>query len=188
MKPTKQRWCWGLALGIATIGAAASSACVDPVEDALIASLGDEVAGVRRGPLHRPGQPCLACHYDAGPGPTFALAGTVFATPSEDIGVEGATVTVVDANGQSVVLTSNCAGNFYLSGRTELAFPLRAEIECTLPDGTTRRSVMGTRIGRDGSCASCHTGSPAADSPGRVACATTQPDPAFQPTSCGGGR
>jgi hypothetical protein len=178
----------GLAIGLLGGLAAAGSSCVDPVEDDLITSLGDEANGVRPGPFHRPGQPCLACHYDAGSGPTFALGGTVFATPVEDIGVSDVTVTITDALGKTRTLTSNCAGNFYMPGSTELAYPLHAEIECTLPDGTTRRSVMGTRIGRDGSCASCHHGAPSAKSPGRVSCGPAEPDPAFSPVDCGGGR
>lgn len=168
-------------------GAGLLASCVDPVEEDLIASLGDEVSGVRRGPFHRPGQPCLACHYDAGPGPTFTLGGTVFATPEEDIGVSNVTVTVVDALGKTQTLTSNCAGNFYLRGAVDLAYPLRAEVSCTLPDGTIKRSVMGSRISRDGSCASCHRGDPSATSPGRVSCGPEQPDPPFTQETCSGG-
>ncbi|MFO0611716.1 MAG: hypothetical protein U0414_03945 [Polyangiaceae bacterium] len=169
----------------AALGALAS--CADPVEDALIESLGDEVSGVRPGPFHRAGQPCLACHYDAGPGPVFSLGGTVFASPKDDVGVSDVTVTITDALGKTRELTSNCVGNFYVPGQADLAYPLRAEVSCTFPDGTVRRSVMGTRIERDGSCAGCHRGDPSATSPGRVACAPAQPNPPFTPAACAGG-
>lgn len=174
---------------LAAIGGAsgALASCADPVEEARIAALGDEVDGTRPGPFHRPGQPCLVCHYDAGPGPTFSLGGTVFATPTDDVGVSNVTVIVVDARGKTQPLTSNCAGNFYIPGEVELAYPLRAEVSCTQPDGTVRRSVMGSRIARDGSCAGCHTGAPSATSPGRVSCGPAQPDPPFTQEICSGG-
>lgn len=172
---------------VLVVASAPLASCVDPVEDELVASLGDEVTGVRPGPFHRPGQPCLACHDDAGPGPTFSLGGTVFATPTDATGVSAATVTVVDALGQVKEFVSNCVGNFYLPGDAGLAYPLRAEVSCTMPDGTVRRNVMGTRIARDGSCAGCHRGDPSSDSPGRVSCAPEQPDPPFVAEACSGG-
>lgn len=165
--------------------------CPSPTEDTLIESLGDEVSGVEESELHRYGQPCLACH-DAyfGEEPHMAVAGTVFATPIDEITVEGAVVELTDATGSKVTARTNCAGNFYI----ELAdwtpvYPLRAVVTCTLPDGRTRRNVMGTRIERDGSCSSCHTNeAPGQDTPGRVFCTDEVLQQPFRNASaCNGG-
>ena len=52
-----------------------------------------EAPGVRRGPLHRPGQPCLLCHDGAlGDPQRFTVAGTVFQTPGAGCRLGGATV------------------------------------------------------------------------------------------------
>jgi hypothetical protein len=178
------------ALTASSIGALLSSACNDPVADDLITSLGPEKSGIRRGPLHRAGQPCLACHGGYGPGqPEFAFAGTIYATPTDTTPVNGAKIKVTDATGQSREVYANCAGNFFQpSAQWQPIFPLRVEIECTEPVpegspagtvGVVKRSVMQTRVSRDGSCASCHFGAPSETSPGRIACGTDQPNPPY---------
>ena len=157
--------------------------CANPVESEEIAALGD--TNVRNGPTHRPGQPCLVCH-DGGVSPEFYAAGTVFSTPEEKIGVTGAVVTITDAAGHTEERTTNCAGNFYLDeNSTPLQFPLHVEVQCTLPDGTVVRNVMGTRVDRDGACAGCHKDSPSQSSTGRVACVQKEPAVPFTAsTSC----
>lgn len=164
--------------------------CESPVEDNAIEAQGPEVPGLEESEFHRYGQKCFACHGGYGPGPRWAFAGTVFATPTDDVPVAGAVVTIVDSTGETRSRTSNCAGNFYIDSESwEPMFPVRVEIECELPDGTTRRNVMGSRINRDGGCASCHArGEATADSPGQVYCVPEQPDPPFVvDTSCPGG-
>ncbi len=173
-----------LAIVVALMG------CESPVEDDLIAALGPEVEGLEEGEYHRYGQPCLVCHGGYGEGPKFVVAGTVFATPDADIPVQSAIITLTDATGDQILVPSNCAGNFYIAEDTWApVFPLRAEIECTLPDGTRRRSVMETRINRDGGCASCHEKGPATQfSPGQVFCLESQPaEPWVVPAGCPGG-
>jgi hypothetical protein len=167
-----------------------SAACFNPVESDLAASLGPEAPGVEESEFHRFGQPCLACHDRGGESPHFSVAGTVFATQNEDIPVLGAKVIVIDAAGKRFDATTNCAGNFMVEpSQFEPQYPLHVEVECTLPDGSVRRSVMGTRVAREGSCAGCHDkGPPSPTSPGRVFCVTSQPDPPFTiPTPCEGG-
>src|SRR6185437_13022232 len=57
----------------------APTGCNDPVPDDEVASLGPEDPNVPPGPLHRPGQPCMACHDGTGPASlAFATAGTIF--------------------------------------------------------------------------------------------------------------
>lgn len=170
--------------------------CESPVEDDLIEAQGPEVDGLEEGPLHRYGQDCFACHDGYGPGPPMAFAGTVFATPDEDIPVESVIVTITDATGDSRSTVSNCAGNFYVLRESwDPVYPLRAEIECDLPSDNpdaapeVRRNVMATRINRNGGCASCHTAGPAnADSVGQLYCSPEQPDPKFRRVvGCEGG-
>lgn len=164
--------------------------CESPIEDDLIEEQGPEVAGLVEGPLHRYGQKCFACHGGYGPGPEMAFAGTVFATPNEDIPVQAATITITDATGDTRSTFSNCAGNFYvLKESWDPVYPLRAELECILPSGEKRRSLMGTRINRDGGCASCHErGEATSESPGQVYCLPEQPDPPFAAIAdCAGG-
>jgi len=179
-----------LRFGLVTVLVLFASGCFNPVDDDLVAEQGPEVDGVGEGPLHRYGQKCFACHGGSGIAPEMAFAGTVFAVPNEDIPVAGATITITDANGDSRSTPSNCAGNFYvLKEAWDPVYPLRAEIECTLPNGETRRSLMGTRINRDGGCASCHErGEATFESPGQVYCLPEQPDPPFTVAAgCEGG-
>lgn len=186
-----KRACLSLLGSAATaLAAAALAGCPSPVEDDLIASLGPEQSGVPEGEFHRYGQPCLACHSGYVGEDPMVVAGTVFATPIDDIPVEGARVELTDAAGSKIVKSTNCAGNFYVEeGEWEPVFPLRAVVECTLPDGRVRRNVMGTRINRDGSCASCHANeAPSQLGPGRVFCTDEVLEVPFTlPASCPGG-
>lgn len=69
------------------------------------------------GPFMRPGDNCLRCHSaNSGTGaPVWSAGGTVYAKPdaAESEGVEGAVVTLTDATGKVVELTTNAVGNFY---------------------------------------------------------------------------
>jgi hypothetical protein len=101
------------------------------------------------GPLMAPGEDCLECHGGGGDGgdgsggdeltatpvsrldedgPPWSAAGTVFpaldSSPSD--GLRGASVHLTDANGRSITLRSNAAGNFYTA--EPLRFPLRVSV------------------------------------------------------------
>ncbi len=173
-----------------SVAALLTCACESPVQDDLIDSLGGEQRGVPEGPTHRYGQPCLACHDDAvGDGPKMSVGGTVFASPLDEVPVEGAVVTLLDASGAQHQAITNCAGNFYVEAKDFLpSFPMRVEIDCPLPDGTVRRAVMGTLVNREGSCAGCHeNAAPTPQSPGRVYCLQDPVDPPFVVPACNGG-
>jgi hypothetical protein len=169
---------------------AGTAGCASPVQDDAIESWGGEVPGVPEGEFHRPGQPCVLCHGDYhGAGPIMSVAGTVFATPRTARPVGGVKVTITDSDGNVASKTTNCIGNFFFTEEEFTpVFPLRAEIECPVPGtGATKRLVMGTRIGRDGSCANCHNGPPEVDSPGWIYCAETMPEPPYVvPQNCQG--
>jgi hypothetical protein len=141
------------------LGATVSASCFNPVHSDDVAALGGEVSGVRPGPNHRPGQPCLVCHGGSGPGsPEFEIAGTIFEyrdVPSA--GVEGVTIQLTDVTGKAVTLSSNRAGNFYLQKDKEtLYYPLNVELQDSRIRENGGVKVMNTPIGRNGACAFCH--------------------------------
>lgn len=137
------------------IGLTIASSC-DPYYNDQIAALGDEAPNVRKGPLHRPGQPCLLCHDGAqGSPPEFSVAGTVFVDPAATnlVPAVNATVLLRSATGRQYAATTNEAGNFYVSPNQFVpAHPMNVEVSYL-----TDKAVMHGHVGRDGSCAGCHT-------------------------------
>ena len=140
------------ALAIA-IGAVSAS-CTDPVLDDAIEAQGNETENIPKGPLHRAGQRCVVCHQangEAAESP-FTLAGTVFAQPKRQVGVEGAEVRLTDADGTKHITKTNCVGNFFVKpSEWEPRFPILVEVA----KGGVRRS-MRSPIGREADCAGCH--------------------------------
>jgi hypothetical protein len=156
LRPTLRTSLLAAALLLATL-----ASCMNPVHSDAVTALGDEAPGVRRGPTHRPGQPCLTCHGGDGPGePDFELAGTVYemdgqGRPDTSRGAPGVTVALVDAQGNRYATETNSAGNFYVQeGRFSPVYP----VYVTLERAGRVASTMKTRIGRRGSCADCHRG------------------------------
>jgi hypothetical protein len=146
--------------------AAITAGSCDPVHDDAVAALGGEIAGVRPGPLHRPGQPCLVCHDGAFGDPrAFSMAGTVFLYGNSTPPAIGATVTLEDKNGTTTTATTNEAGNFYLTPDTYSPhYPVHV---MSLTSGDASVS-MHSHIGGNGSCAGCHADPAGPDSPGHV--------------------
>ncbi len=148
-------------------------------EQQLQKDLGPDTGPYNSGPLHRAGFPCTNCHGDLWwqDHPTFELAGTVYRTPTDEGGMNGAEVHITDANGQKITVQTNQAGNFFLvtSGAgnlrggegsatvTALAFPLRVSVKT----GTGEQKMRGL-IWRERSCANCHSKQLGAASNGRV--------------------
>jgi hypothetical protein len=143
----------------------AVTACVDESHDLQIAALGDEAPGVPKGPLHRPGQPCLVCHGEGGPASTmFAIAGTVFQDQGKTDAANGAQVQIEDSTGSFYTATTNEAGNFYITpNQWSPVWPL--QVQLTLGKN---QQFMLTHVGRAGSCADCHTLTTGPTSPGPV--------------------
>ena len=141
------------------------NAACDPVVDDAVDALGGEAGGVHPGPLHRPGQPCLLCHDGALTNPEeFSVAGTVFVQPDGSEPARGATVELKDADGSGYEVVTNRAGNFYLSPkRYDPRYPLEVKVHWQ-----GEITTMHTMIGREGSCAGCHSDPPGRDSPGPV--------------------
>jgi hypothetical protein len=122
------------------------------VSDAVIASLGAEDPAVRVGPLHRPGQPCVACHSESGGASAFSLAGTVVTEFTSKKPVGGVTVAIVDATRRTFTATTNCAGNFFIR---ESDFTPTYPAWVTIRLGMLERE-MSSPWYREGSCATCH--------------------------------
>jgi hypothetical protein len=157
-------------LTVLTAGAIAGC-FVDPVHDQELAQLGPEPAGESPGPLHRPGQPCLVCHGGAGPASQkFSVAGTVFAIQGETMPMPSATVSLTDSHDAGIAVQTNAAGNFYMTPSVyEPYWPLHAAVTYKPPGASTPNlATMISHIGRNGSCAGCHTVPANNDSPGSV--------------------
>jgi hypothetical protein len=135
-------------------------ACSDPVQSHLVDSLGGETPGVPKGPLHRPGQPCLACHGHYGPADTeFSLAGTVYQDLTSQTPLVDAIVHLVDSNKTEFKAGVNCAGNFFvLKDDFNPTFPVGASIQYGTIMGMPYIKSMDSPIYREGSCAICHAG------------------------------
>jgi hypothetical protein len=126
--------------------------CGDPVHDDAVAALGPEAPGVEKGPLHRPGQPCVLCHSEAGGKQPFLLAGTVYVSADSRTPIDGVQVQVIDSLNHQFVTTTNCAGNFIVKPQD---FTSDAPLWVSLRRDEVLR-VMNTAIFREGSCAGCH--------------------------------
>jgi len=100
------------------------------------------------GAMH-PGTSCGSCHT-GGDAHAFGAAGTVYAQPNAFLldGIEGVTVDITAADGHTVSLTSNEAGNFYTT--TKLTPPLQV----TLSKGGVSAKMANAS---SGDCNSCHT-------------------------------
>ncbi|RKH10439.1 carboxypeptidase regulatory-like domain-containing protein [Corallococcus sp. CA053C] len=117
--------------------------------------------------LMHPGGNCIQCHADRGEGPRFVAAGTVHAAAHEAndcAGIEGAQVTLTDANQKEYTLTTNASGNFFLHAgdAKDFASPYTARISV---DGVQR--AMNTPQS-SGACGSCHTAPGDNGAPGRI--------------------
>ncbi|HWL85387.1 MAG TPA: hypothetical protein VNO21_06275 [Polyangiaceae bacterium] len=155
-----------LAALVALVGlAAAALTCkLDPVHDDAVSDLGDEVAGIPRGPLHRAGQPCLTCHDGSTASPAMSVAGTVYGVLGDATPFAGADVLLTDVNGSTFTGKTNAAGNFYVEQSAwQPTYPLHVVVGVGKVQAT-----MSSIIGRDGSCASCHVDPPSRISAGRV--------------------
>jgi hypothetical protein len=144
----------------------AAVGCMDPVHDDAVNALGDEAPGVRPGPLHRPGQPCLTCHGGEGPANAeFSLAGTVYLLPLQDVPALNAKILIEDVNGVAGTVTTNEAGNFWVNAdQWHPTYPLTI----SMTYGSLNPRMNGT-IGRAGSCADCHQfKAPTPTSSGRI--------------------
>ena len=137
------------------LGVASFLSCADPVLSDAVSALGNETSGIPKGEFHRAGQPCVTCHQEGGPASDvpFTVAGTVFAQPMREVGVENAEVRMTDSDGTKYTAKTNCVGNFFVKPDDwQPKFPILVEVA-----KNNVRQSMKSAIGREGSCGGCHT-------------------------------
>ncbi len=150
---------------------AGPAGCIDATHDKAVDALGGEAPGVRPGPLHRPGQPCVTCHGGEGPGNSeFSLAGTVYLVSGQATPAPNVIVQLEDSTGVAGTIPTNDVGTFYVDANV---WRPKYPVQVTVIYGTLDKQ-MQTVIGRAGSCADCHTDPPGMLSPGRVYVALSQ--------------
>jgi hypothetical protein len=121
---------------------------------------------LREGPQMRPGDTCVSCHArSGGEAPMLTIGGTVYKSAHEPINcngvdVSGATVVITDANGHTLTLSVNSAGNFYTTAA--VATPFHAKVVY----GGAERAMSAAQT--SGDCNSCHTESGTNSAPGRI--------------------
>lgn len=143
---------------------AAVSCSLDPVHDQAAADLGPETPGVAPGPTHRASQPCLVCHDGSTAQPAMSAGGTIYRVRGDATPLSGASVALTDASGSTFAAITNSAGNFYVETATwQPVYPVTVAVSF---EGFT--ATMSTIVGRDGSCATCHSDPPTRISAGPV--------------------
>jgi hypothetical protein len=114
----------------------------------------------------RPGDTCVSCHAQSGgEAPRLTIGGTVYKTAHEPnncngVDVSGASVVITDANGHTLTIAVNSAGNFYTTAA--VATPFHAKVVY----GGAERAMSAAQT--SGDCNSCHIESGANSAPGRI--------------------
>ena len=93
----------------------------------------------------------------------FSVAGTVFAVQGQKAPAAGVDVHIEDSAGTHANVTTNAAGNFYITpSQWSPTFPTGV---ISITQGQIIQ-VMLSHVGRDGSCAACHVDPASTTSPG----------------------
>ncbi|HXU02452.1 MAG TPA: hypothetical protein VN903_15920 [Polyangia bacterium] len=148
-----------------TAGYPAGASCGAPPTTPVCTSMKTWTLGNRGAPEMNPGRACIDCHA-RGEGPRFTIAGTVYPTVNEPdlcygaASSSGAQIVITGADGQTLTLSPNAAGNFYSA--VAVALPFSAKVVSAA--GT--RAMMATQT--SGDCNSCHTQMGANSAPGRI--------------------
>ena len=157
-----------LLLAVAALSSAGTVACVDEEHDQQVAALGPDTGP--RGPTHRPGQPCLVCHGGDGPAKqVFSFGGTVVQDQGGSVESDpavGAIVLIEDIDGRTEGVTTNSAGNFFVTP-SEFKPHYPAQMTVSSQDGSISQPML-SHVARDGSCADCHKPQPGPSSAGPV--------------------
>ena len=126
-----------------------------------------DLAGGNEGsPNMNPGMACIQCHAASDEGPRFSIAGTIYPTVHEpDLcdgapPASGAQVIITGADGRTLTLAPNAAGNFY--SERGVASPYRAKVVTAAGE----RAMTAQQT--SGDCNSCHSLAGANGAPGRI--------------------
>jgi hypothetical protein len=123
-----------------------------------------------------PGSDCVGCHRDTGARP-LVMAGTIFTDESSGprrpqpgidcFGLEGVTLTLIDAAEHEHSTVTNRAGNFYFEGDgSDFPLPYTARIRWSLNGIENVTSMFNTPY--YGGCANCHGSTDAPSAFGRL--------------------
>ncbi len=163
------RWLLALSFGGSILAAFGCNDETVELVDKEVCYSGMRWVGDKRGsPEMFPGRDCVGCHID-NDGPPLALGGTIYpyvvstdvwlaSQSGEDcFGREGVDVFIEDAEGQTVQVTTNRAGNFYVEGNPDdFAKPFNVRITWINGlDGEERTNQMFTEPSYGG-CGRCH--------------------------------
>lgn len=157
----------GVVAAVVAIAAVAmiSSACGDSNAAPAVCSTDQAwLDGDSESPLMHPGGNCISCHSQ-GEGPSYAVAGTVHGAVDDDTncyGINGVTVTLTGADGNTLEMNTNEAGNFYSGSKNGVKAPYTASITY---QGNTKQMVTAQS---DFNCANCHTAGGKNAAPGRI--------------------
>lgn len=146
---------------LALLGTTMLLACGDDaasllVEDDSCASGLGWSRGDQGSDLMRPGGDCIRCHGQQGQGPLYEIAGTVYESLTEEDdcgGLEGATIEITDINDNVFTMTSNEAGNFFMTAEQAEGIQYPATVKA-IYDGRENR-MLG--LLPYGNCSDCHT-------------------------------
>ena len=137
------------------------SACWAALAAASAASAAGGACSPEDSPIMRPGEDCLVCHNGSA-APKWTAAGTVFGAldAAPDAGLRDVAITIVDATGKTLVLTSNSAGNFYTA----------APFTPPFAGSAARHGFLQKSDGKppSGACNSCHAIPPTNNALGRL--------------------
>jgi hypothetical protein len=145
-----------------SIFAACVTACVGTMEEKLPIAADGPDAGASAGacdPIeapasdghHNAGTACQDCHAAGGGAPTFTAAGTVYDGVA-GAPVAGATIHLIDADGNDIALVSAANGNFWTT--QAVTFPLTTHASAC-PDTMPMISPV-TESGADCNTGGCH--------------------------------
>jgi hypothetical protein len=152
----------GLCLGVAACGDGGSRGSATPPARC---STGNTWTGGEESALMDPGDDCIGCHAK-GEGPRFDIAGTVMNDSHDDTNCDGVSdvqVVITGADGTTLTLTANSAGNFSHSEKgSAVMFPIHAKV---VANGKERAMVSPQSTG---ACNSCHTADGLNGAPGRI--------------------
>jgi hypothetical protein len=158
--------CAGGGTGGAGGGAGGAGGIPDPYSTPVVCTSNTMwTQGTRGSNSMEPGQACIACH-SKGEGPRFALGGTVYPSAHEPDNCNGGPLTqmshvvITGADGMTVTLTPNSAGNFSYQGA--IATPYTAKVTYM---GRERAMIEKQT---SGDCNSCHTEMGTMMAPGRI--------------------
>ncbi len=147
--------------GVALLGAALALGCSDNAAD-MLAENNSCASGLSwphgddGSELMHPGGDCIKCHAQRDKGPVYEIAGSVYESLTEEddcAGLEGAIIEITDINNNVFTMTSNAAGNFFMTPEEAEGIEYPATVKA-IYDGRENPMIGLLPYGN---CTDCHT-------------------------------